>query len=215
MLARLGREVAETLVDGDPDASPELGVGGDPLVEPRIQILTFALETEKECLVVDACREKRDLVLGHVDQPAQLLDRELDRVTEPDDVGRRRTLIDELAERRHGVRVVEKPGAGRTELGHLPSQRKHVLRCAESAEDPADAERVADRLTKSVSRREVEVAQRRFVSPDLDHVEDEVGAVERRPAIEVSADPRTRPALAGHVVRHRLGGVEPVGVDVV
>jgi len=89
-----------------------------------------------------------------------------------------------------------------------------VLRCAESAEDPADAERVADRLTKAVSRREVEVAQRRFVSPDLDHVQDEVGAVERRPAIEVSADPGTRPALAGHVVRHRLGGVEPVGVDI-
>ena len=215
VLARLGREVAETLVEGDPDASPELGVGGDPLVEPRIQVLALALEAEEECLVVDPRREKGDLVLGHVDQPAQLLDRELDRVTEPDDVGRRRALVDELAERRHRVRVVEKPGAGRTEVGHLPSQREHVLRCAEGAEDPADAERVADRLTKPVPRRELEVAERRLVSPDLDHVEDEVGAVERCAPIEVRADPWARPALAGHVMRHRLGGVEPVGVDVV
>ena len=103
----------------------------------------------------------------------------------PTTLRRRRALVDELAERRHRVRVVEEPGVGRTELGHLAPEREHVLRGAQRAEDAADAERVADRLAKPVARRELEVAQRRLVAADLDHVEHEVGAVDRGAAIEV------------------------------
>ena len=83
------------------------------------------------------------------------------------------------------------------------------------AEDAADAERVGDRLPQAVAGRDLEVEQRRRVTADLDHVEHVVGSLERRAPIEVRADRRRGAALAGDVARHRLGGREPVGVDVV
>ncbi len=53
------------------------------------------------------------------------------------------------------------------------------------------------------------------MASDLNHVEDVVGILERPAPIEVGADHRRGVALAGDVGRHRLGGREPVGVDVV
>ena len=82
-------------------------------------------------------------------------------------------------------------------------------------EDPADAERVGDRLAKPEARRDLEVDQRGPVAPDLDHVEHVVGPLERRAPIEVRADRRRGATLAGDARRHRLGGREPIRVDVV
>ena len=74
-----------------------------------------------------------------------------------------------------------------------------MLGGAERAEDAADPERVADRLAQAVARGELEVAECRLVAPDLDHVEDEVGAVERGLPLEVCCDSRRRPPLASDV----------------
>ena len=131
--------------------------------------------------------EERHLVLGHADELAQILDRELHRVAEPDDVLRRRALVDELAERGHRVRVVEQPRLGRAELGQLVPEREHVLGGAQRAEDAADPERVGDRLAHAVAGGDLEVAQRRRVAADLHHVQHEVGAVDRRAPVEMRA----------------------------
>src|SRR5207244_319784 len=72
-----------------------------------------------------------------------------------------------------------------------------------------------DRLTEAVARRNLEVEQRRLVAADLDHVQHEVRAVDRLAPVEVRGDPRRGAALRGDVAGHRLGGREPVGVDVV
>ena len=67
----------------------------------------------------------------------------------------------------------------------------------------------------AVARRDLEVEQRRRVAADLDHVDHVVGAVERRAAVEVRGDRRRGAARPRDVARHRLGGREPVRVDVV
>ena len=59
-------------MERDPNPSLQLGVGLDPRVERRVEALAIPLETEKEGLVVDAADEERHLVLGDVDEPAEL-----------------------------------------------------------------------------------------------------------------------------------------------
>ena len=88
---------------------------------------------------------------------------------------------------------------------------------AQRAEDAADAERVADRLAQAVAGRDLEVAQGRGVPADLDRVDDVVGAVQRGAAVERAPSmrrPRAERASASSA-RQRLGGREPLGVDVV
>ena len=68
MLARLGREVAEPPVELDAHAALELGIRLDAGVEQRIEVLAVALEAEDERLVVEARREKRDLVDRDADE---------------------------------------------------------------------------------------------------------------------------------------------------
>ncbi len=68
-----------------------------------------------------------------------------------------------------------------------------------------------DRLAQPVARRDLEVAQRRRVTADLDHVDHVVRPLERRPALEVRRDRGEALRVARDVARHRLGGREPVG----
>jgi hypothetical protein len=95
---------------------------------------------------------------GDADELGQIFRRELHRVAEPNDVLRRRPVVDEPAEHRHRIRVVEQPGARAAELGHLVAEREHVLRRSQRPEDAADPERVGDRLAEAVARGNLEVA---------------------------------------------------------
>ena len=158
--------------------------------------------------------EERHLLDRHADELGQVRDRELHGVAEADDLRGRRARVDEPAEHRHRVRVVEEPGA-RAQLGHLTAERQHVIRGPERAEDPTDAEGVGDRLAEAVAGRDLEVLERRLVAADLDHVEDVVGALEGRAPVEVRADPGRGAAHTRDVGGHRLCGGEPVRVDVV
>ena len=191
MLTRLGREVAEPPVELHAHAPLELRIRLDAGVEKRVEVLAVALEAEDERLVVEARRKERDLVDGHTDEGREILRRELDGVAETDDVLRRRAAVDEPAEHRHRVRVVEQPGT-RAELRHLAPEREHVVGGAERAEDAADPERVRDRLAQTVPRRDLEVEQRRRMASDLHHVDHVVGAVERLPAARGARRSRAR-----------------------
>jgi hypothetical protein len=55
----------------------------------------------------------------------------------------------------------------------------------------------------------------RGVPADLDDVDGEVGALERRAALEVGLDRRCGAGLPSGELRDALGGLEPLGVDVV
>jgi hypothetical protein len=90
-----------------------------------------------------------------------------------------------------------------------------VVGGAQHPEDPADPERVGDRLPQAEARRKLEVDQRRRVAADLDHVQDVVGTVDRGAAVEVRGDRRRRAPHARDVARHRRRRLEAVGVDVV
>jgi hypothetical protein len=126
----------------------------------------------------------------------------------------RRAFGVRLAEDRHRVGVVEQPRVRRDRREVLADPEQHGDR-AQRAEDPADAERVADRLAQPVAGGQLEVEHRRLVHADLDHVDGEVGAVERRPPLRVGGDARPRPELLVEPVRQRGGGLQPLGVDVV
>ena len=151
----------------------------------------LVLEPVEERLVVDARAEVGDLVDGNAAEPRDQLHRPLHRVAEADDVLLRRALVDELADHRHRVRVVEEPRA-RAQLGHVVADREHHRRRAQRADDAADAERVADRLADAVAGRDLVVAHRRRVAAHLHAVDDVVGAVERLAAIERRGHARVR-----------------------
>ena len=146
--------------------------------------------------MVDAGAEVRDLLDRHAAEAGDHLHRALHRVAEPDDVLLRRPLVDELADHRHRVRVVQEPRAG-ADLGHVVADAEHHRRGAQRADDAADAERVADRLADAVAGRDLVVAHGRRVAADLDAVDHVVGAVERLAAVEGRRDPRLRAERLG------------------
>ena len=214
VLARLRREVAEPPVHVDAHAAQQVGVALDRLVELRVEALAAVLEAVEERLVVDAGAEVRDLLDRHAAEAGDHLHRALHGVAQPDDVLLRRPLVDELADHRHRVRVVQEPRAG-ADLGHVVADAEHHGRGAQRADDAADAERVADRLADAVAGRDLVVAHRRGVAADLDAVDHVVGAVERLAAVERGGDLRLRAERLGDSVREQLCGLEPLRVDVV
>jgi hypothetical protein len=88
---------------------------------------------------------------------------------------------------RHRVRVVEEDGVG-TQLAHVLGDGQEDRNRAQGAEDATDAERVADRLPQAEARWDLKVTQRGIEAADLNLVDDEVGPVERRAAVEVRLD---------------------------
>src|SRR5262245_56750517 len=183
MLGRLGWEVAESLVQLEAHRAREFRIALDRLVEEWIEILAVALEAEDEGLVIDAGTDEGHVFERHADKLGETSCRSLDGVAEPHDAIDRRSFIHGPAQHRHRVRVVEEPGVGALFV-HDGGDSQHHRDRAQRAEDAADAERVTDRLPYAVSKRHVKVDQRRLVPPDLDHVDDIVGALERGPPVE-------------------------------
>ena len=214
VLARLRREVAEPAVHVDAHPAQQVGVAGDRLVEPRIEALAIVLEAVQERLVVDPRAEVGDLLDGHAAEAGDHLHGALHRVAEPDDLRLRRPLVDELADHRHGVRVVEEPGA-RTDLRHVVADGEHHRRRAQRADDAADAERVADRLADAVAGGDLVVAHGRRVPAHLDAVDHVVGALERLTAVERGRHLRLRAEHPGHPERELLRRAQALRIDVV
>ena len=83
------------------------------------------------------------------------------------------------------------------------------------AEDPADPEGVADRLTHPVPGRDVEVGPGRPVPADLHLVDHVTGAGQGGPAVQRRGHGRARAGLRRDPADEPLGVREPLGTDVV
>jgi hypothetical protein len=84
-----------------------------------------------------------------------------------------------------------------------------------SAEDPADAERVRDRLPQPVPGRDVEIQPGRTVAADLDLVDHVGSARQRVGAVRGRADLGGRSGLRDDLAHQPLGEGQPLGADVV
>src|SRR5665811_710824 len=191
VLARLGREVAEALVDLHADVAAEpFGVGRDRRVERRVEAPAVVLHAQHPAHVVHAGAVEGDLLRRHADVLGHLTAGVLDGVAEADDILVRRALVPGPAVHRHRVGVVEHPGAG-AQLGHVVGDAEHDRDGAQGAEHGAHPRGVGDRLAQAVLLRDLEVEQRRRVAADLDHIDGEVGAVEGA-AAKTTATPTSR-----------------------
>ena len=121
---------------------------------------------------------------------------------------------DPPGDHRHGVGVVEEQPLG-TPLGHLVGHLDHHGDRAETAHDAADPDRVGDRLPQPVAPRDLEVANGRLVSPDLDLVDQVVGALEGGRAVRVCRDHVAGVQPSDDLVRRTLRVPQPLVVDVV
>ena len=83
----------------------------------------------------------------------------------------------------HRVGVVQQPRV-RADLRHVRGDAGEHGEGPQAPEDAADADGVGDGLVQPVAGRDVEVAHGGVVHPHLDHVDDVVGAVERRAAVD-------------------------------
>ena len=168
VLARLGREVAEPRYMSTRTRRSSSG---------RASIARRAagrgsrrvLEAQEERLVVDAGAEERDLLDRHADEPAIISMVPCTEWQSPTTFVSA-CPIDEPADHRHRVRVVQEPRV-RAHLGHVVADAEHHRRGAQRADDAADAERVADRLAQRRGGRDLVVAHGRGVAADLDAVD--------------------------------------------
>jgi hypothetical protein len=103
----------------------------------------------------------------------------------------------------------------RAELRRVVPHLDHDGDRAEPAEDPADPDRVGDRLAQAVRLRHLEVGERGLVPADLDLVDQVVGAVEGRAPVGERGDGVPRAGLLDQPRRRAFGGREPLRVDVV
>ena len=102
-----------------------------------------------------------------------------DRMAQPEHPGERRALVHRPGQHGHRVAVAEQVGV-RADVVHVPGQRGGHRDGPQAAEDPADAQRVADGLAHPVPGRDVEVGPGRVVPADL-HLVDHVAGARRAP----------------------------------
>ena len=145
VLAGLGRVVAQPPVHVDPHPPAQFRIGGDALVQQRVEVLAAALPAQHPRLVVDARRPVGHLVVGHVDQLAQPDHRPVHRVAQPEHLQLRRDAVQVGDVHRHRVGVVEQPRVG-ADLCHVAGDAGQHRKGPQAAEDSADADGVADGL---------------------------------------------------------------------
>ena len=116
---------------------------------------------------------------------------------------------------RHRVGVVEQPCVG-THAAHVRGDRVERRKRAQRSEDPADTEGVGDRLPDAVPCRYLEVDPSRCQAAHLNHVDHEVGTVERLGPIKVRRRrSASRSAAPGSGCAIPCSRREALGVDVV
>jgi hypothetical protein len=112
------------------------------------------------------------------------------------------------AEHRHRVHVLQQQRVG-TDLLHVAADVEEDRNRAEAAHDPADPDRVPDRLPQPEALRHLEVDHRPGpVAADLEHRQDVVRSVQRGAAVERRLDGDS----GGR--GHPLGRAQTIRVDV-
>ncbi|MMZ60065.1 hypothetical protein D1872_221370 [compost metagenome] len=122
--------------------------------------------------------------------------------------------VHHIRQHRHRIRIIEEPGIG-AYLLNIPGKVKHDRNRAQVAEDPADAQRVANRLTQSVFFRHFKIGDRTRVIPaDLNGVNDVFGAAQRRFAVAVGLDGAAAPQRCRHAVKQTFRVAQALGVNI-
>ena len=158
--------------------------------------------------------QEPDPVRVRADQVGQEGLRVPDRMAQPEHPGERRALVHRPGQHGHRVAVAEQVGV-RADVVHVPGQRGGHRDGPQAAEDPADAQGVADRLAHPVPGRDVEVGPGRVVAADLHLVDHVAGAVQRLAPVLGRADRGVRARLRGDPLGQPLGVGQPPGTDVV
>ena len=179
-----------------------------------VQGLAVLLEAEHEGLVVEARGEEADPLRVGPDQLGQERLGVTDRVAQAVHPAELAALVHRPGQHGHRVAVAEQVGV-RADLGHVPGQRHRHRDRAQAAEDPADAQRVPDRLAHPVPGRDVEVGPGGGVPADLHLVDDIAGSGQRRAPVRGRGYRRLGPGLLGDPAGQPLGVRQPLLADVV
>ena len=181
------------------------------LVELRVEVRAVAFPAQHPGLVVDPGAVERRPRRTARRQLAQVVDRPVDRVAQPEHLQvrvRRREVPDV---HRHRVGVVEQPGV-RADLGHVARPgRRGSRRCA--ARGRRRRRRACRRW--SGGRRSASGPRSRSrvagVAADVDRVDDEVGAGQSRPPVErrPARSRRSRPWCSTAMSASPSASVEP------
>jgi hypothetical protein len=137
--------------------------------------------------VVDAGGAERPLALAGADDAGQELRGVLDRVAQPD---RADPLAGGVpAVDRHRVRVLQEQRVC-ADLAHVGADLGQRVHRAQTAEDAARPERVADRLIDAVPAGDLDVQRVGVHATHLEAADDDVGAGQRRAAVGGGGDAR-------------------------
>ena len=193
-------------------------VGVHDRAQPWVEVFARVpvLEAIHEALMVEPGGDEADVVLGNPDEAGQRVVRIADAVAHTDRArgGERRSRPDAPGHHGHWVGVVEQQ-AVRIELGHLLAHGHHHRDRAEPSHDPADTDRVGDRLAHPVLLGDLEVGERGSVPAHLDLVDDVVGTLEGRASLGEGHHLVARAGLLDQPLRGSLGDREALRVDVV
>ncbi len=163
--------------------------------------------------MVDAGHQVVELRRRDPEHAAELRGGVLNGVAQPDGADRA-GFGDGPAQHRHRVDVLEEQGV-RAELLHVAADVEQHRDRPQAAHDPADSERVGDRLTDPVALGDDEVDhRRRMQAADLKAGDDVVRAVERDAPVGGRLHAGACPADLGDPASHHLRGLKALGIDV-
>jgi hypothetical protein len=214
VLTRLRREVTKPAEDLHPDPPLQLGRPRHDLRQPRVERLAVLLEAQHEGLMVEARGQEAHPVRVGADQVGQEGLRVPDRVAQPVHLAELGPGVHRPGQHGHRVAVAEQVGV-RADLLHVLGQRHHHRDGPQATEDPADAQRVPDRLAHPVPGRDVEVGPGGGVPAHLDLVDHVVGPGQRRAPVGGGGHLRIAAGLGGDPAGQPLGVRQPFGADVI
>jgi len=163
--------------------------------------------------VVDAGTDIVDLFHRHPDVAGELLSRALNAMAEADVVDRR-CAADSPGDDRHWVDVIEQPCIG-ADLFHIVGNVKEHRDRAQSAHDPADAQRVGNRLAQTVLPGNVEIDHRRRTIPtDLEHRDHIICPIKCGTAVGGCLDDRVRAESQSESLGDNACRFQPLLVDI-
>ena len=158
--------------------------------------------------VIEPGRGQAELRVGNTEIVRDRLPRVQHAVTEPGALDRARFLYG-AHQGCQRIRVVEEPGVG-AEVLHVPGDCHQLRDVAQSAEDAARPDAVADRLPDTMRFRKAQIALPGAHAADGDRHGDEVRPRQNLAPIRGELDAQPDAPLPGHalgVAGHRLGHV--------
>ena len=172
------------------------------------------LEIEVEGHVVDPAGAVADLLDGNVEVARQFPGRALHRMakTHLPHIGILRP--DRPGVDRHRVHVLQHDRPRRVladVLGHLPQHRHRP----QPPHDPADAQRVGNRLAQAELLGHLEIGHRAgLVTADLETADNEIRPRDGAGPVGIGLDLGMAAQRLGHLAHHDLRFLEPLGIDV-